>query len=341
MENLVKFAIVGCGNIGSRHIAVVDAQENAKISALCDIDREKADKYSTMYGNIPFFTSYEEMLTKTDADVINICTPHGLHAPMAIAAANHGKNVLVEKPMALTSEEADQMIAAGEKNHVRIMVVKQNRYNIPIALTKKALSSGKLGKIYMVICNVLWNRHEGYYNDSNWRGRKALEGGALYTQVSHFLDLMIWWFGDVVQASSQIATFSHDIEIEDNGTSRMVFDSGVMGSLNWSTSVYNKNYEGSITILGENGTIKIGGQYLNKIDFWDVQSMPLPEDIAFVDKPNSYGKYQGTSSNHDKVINDVVADLLFERHNTVEGDEGIKTIRAIELIYGTQEGLPK
>jgi UDP-N-acetyl-2-amino-2-deoxyglucuronate dehydrogenase len=341
MENLVKFAIVGCGNIGSRHIAVVDAQENAKISALCDIDREKADKYSTMYGNIPFFTSYEEMLSKTDADVINICTPHGLHAPMAIAAANHGKNVLVEKPMALTSEEADQMIAAGEKNHVRIMVVKQNRYNIPIALTKKALSSGKLGKIYMVICNVLWNRHEGYYNDSNWRGRKALEGGALYTQVSHFLDLMIWWFGDVVQASSQIATFSHDIEIEDNGTSRMVFDSGVMGSLNWSTSVYNKNYEGSITILGENGTIKIGGQYLNKIDFWDVQSMPLPEDIAFVDKPNSYGKYQGTSSNHDKVINDVVADLLFERHNTVEGDEGIKTIRAIELIYGTQEGLPK
>ncbi len=192
----------------------------------------------------------------------------------------------------------------------------------------------------MVVCNVLWNRHEGYYRDSNWRGKKELEGGALYTQVSHFLDLMIWWFGDVVQASSQIATFSHNIEIEDNGTSRMVFDSGVMGSLNWSTSVYNKNYEGSITILGENGTIKIGGQYLNKIDFWDVQSMPLPEDIAFVDKPNSYGKYQGTSSNHDKVINEVVSDLLFERHNTVEGDEGIKTIQAIEMIYASQEECP-
>ncbi len=201
---------------------------------------------------------------------------HGLHAPMAIAAADHRKNALVEKPMALTSKEADEMIAAGERNSVRIMVVKQNRYNVPIALTKKAMDSGNLGKIYMVVCNVLWNRHEGYYRDSNWRGKKELEGGALYTQVSHFLDLMIWWFGDVVQASSQIATFSHNIEIEDNGTSRMVFDSGVMGSLNWSTSVYNKNYEGSITILGENGTIKIGGQYLNKIDFWDVQSMPLP-----------------------------------------------------------------
>ncbi len=342
MINPVKFAVVGCGNIGSRHIAVVDSQENAVLSALCDIDPEKLTKYSSLYGNVPTFTSFDEMLEKSDVDVVNICTPHGLHAPMAIAAANHGKNVLVEKPMALTTREADEMIAAGERNNVRIMVVKQNRYNVPIALTKQALDSGKLGKIYMVLCNVLWNRHEGYYRDSSWRGSKELEGGALYTQVSHFIDLMIWWFGDVVQASSQVATLSHNIEIEDNGSARLVFDTGVMGSLTWSTSVYNKNYEGSFTIIGENGTIKIGGQYLNKIDFWDVQSMPLPEDIAFVDKPNAYGgKYQGTSSNHDKVINEVVADLLFERHNTVEGDEGIKTIRAIEMIYGTQEGYPK
>jgi UDP-N-acetyl-2-amino-2-deoxyglucuronate dehydrogenase len=340
MTSPVKFAIVGCGNIGSRHLAVVNAQQNAKISALCDIDSVKGKSLASLYGEIPFFSSFNEMIEKTDADVINICTPHGLHAPMAIKAADHGKHVLVEKPMALTSSEADDMIAAGERNNVRIMVVKQNRYNVPIALTKNALNSGKLGKIYMVLCNVLWNRHDGYYGDSNWRGRKALEGGALYTQVSHFLDLMIWYFGDVIQASSQIATRSHNIEIEDNGNSRLVFQSGVMGSLVWSTSVYNKNYEGSITILGENGTIKIGGQYLNKIDFWDVQSMPLPEDIVFVDKPNSYGKYQGTSSNHDKVINEVVTDLLYERHNTVEGDEGIKTIRAIEMIYANQEGMP-
>jgi UDP-N-acetyl-2-amino-2-deoxyglucuronate dehydrogenase len=339
MTEPVKFAIVGCGNIGSRHIAVVNAQQNAKISALCDIDIEKGKKYAAQYGDIPFFSSYDEMISKTDADVINICTPHGLHAPMTINAANHGKHVLVEKPMALTSREADDMIEAGVRNNVRIMVVKQNRYNVPIALTKQALDSGKLGKIYMVLCNVLWNRHEGYYRDSNWRGKKDLEGGALYTQVSHFLDLMIWWFGDVIQASSQVATLSHNIEIEDNGNSRLVFQSGVLGTLTWTTSVYNKNYEGSFTIIGENGTIKIGGQYLNKIDFWDVQSMPLPEDVAFVDKPNSYGKYQGTSSNHDKVINEVVSDLLYERHNTVEGDEGIKTIRAIEMIYANQEGI--
>jgi UDP-N-acetyl-2-amino-2-deoxyglucuronate dehydrogenase len=227
------------------------------------------------------------------------------------------------------------MIEAAQRNHVKLMVVKQNRYNIPIALTKKALESGALGKIFMVQCHVLWNRHQGYYNESNWRGSLALEGGALHTQVSHFIDLMIWWFGDVTHAKTDIATFNHAIEIEDCGQTLLTFKSGTLGTIVWTTCVYNKNYEGSITIIGENGTIKIGGQYLNKIEFWDVKSFPLPEDIEFTDKPNAYGKYQGTSSNHDKVVHDVVAELLNERHNVVEGDEGMKTIEAIELIYNS------
>jgi predicted dehydrogenase len=225
------------------------------------------------------------------------------------------------------------MIEAAKENGIQLMVVKQNRFNVPIALTKMALDSGKMGRIFMVQSNILWNRHEGYYADSPWRGRKTLEGGALHTQASHFIDLMIWWFGDVVSAKSSIATKNHNIEIEDCGTALLQFDSGVMGSITWTTCVYNKNYEGSITIIGENGTIKIGGQYLNKIEFWDVRSLPLPEETAFVDKPNAYGKYLGTSSNHDKVIDSVVAELLNERHNVVEGDEGIRTIKAIDLIY--------
>jgi UDP-N-acetyl-2-amino-2-deoxyglucuronate dehydrogenase len=273
------------------------------------------------------------MLAQTEVDVISICTPHGLHAPMAIQAIGAGRHVLVEKPMALTSNDCRAMIQTARQNDVHLMVVKQNRYNVPIALTKQALDAGKLGRIFMVQCNVLWNRHQGYYRGSNWRGRKALEGGALYTQVSHFIDLMIWWFGEVVNGTAQIATKNHDIEIEDCGVAQVQFASGVMGSLLWTTCVYNKNYEGSITIIGERGIIKIGGQYLNKIEHWDVQAYPLPEDVRFVDKPNAYGKYQGTSSNHDKVINDVVGDLLHERHNVVEGDEGIKTIKAIEMIY--------
>jgi predicted dehydrogenase len=333
MLDKIKFAIVGCGSIGSRHIAVVDAEERAEIVAICDIDEDKVKSLSELYGNINYFTDYESMLNSVKADVVNICTPHGLHAEMAIKAANAKMNVLVEKPMALNVADCHKMIDAAQANGVKLMVVKQNRYNIPIALTKEALDSGFLGKIFMVQCNVLWNRHQGYYNDSNWRGSHLLEGGALHTQVSHFIDLLIWWFGDVANAKTDIETLNHEIEIEDCGQTILKFKSGTMGNIIWTTCVYNKNYEGSITIIGENGTIKIGGQYLNKIEFWDVKSYPLPDGIEFNDKPNAYGKYQGTSSNHDKVVHDVVAELLDERHNVVEGDEGMKTIAAIEKIY--------
>ena len=185
----------------------------------------------------------------------------------------------------------------------------------------------------MVQCNVMWNRYQPYYDDSDWRGLKALEGGSLHTQVSHFLDLLIWWFGDVVDAKTFIDTKNHSIEIEDCGSTTMQFDSGVIGSLFWTTCVYNKNYEGSITIVGENGTIKIGGKYLNKIEYWDVQSCPLPEDVEFEDKPNDYGKYQGTSSNHHKVVDHIVDQFASKRKGVVEGDEAIKTIEAIDLIY--------
>ncbi len=330
----IKFAVVGCGSIGKRHLAVVSEDPRADLAAFCDSDRTICEEFARLYPSVPYFTDYSEMLGKVQCDVVNICTPHGLHAPMAIEAARAKRNILVEKPMALKSKDCDAMIEAAEKNGVQLMVVKQNRFNVPIALTRMALESGKMGRVFMVQANVLWNRHDGYYNDSPWRGRKSLEGGALHTLVSHFIDLMIWWFGDVLDAKSKVATKNHNIEIEDCGTALLQFESGVMGTLTWTTCVYNKNYEGSITIIGEYGTIKIGGQYLNKIEFWDVRSLPLPEDTIYADKPNAYGKYQGTSSNHDKVIDSVVAELLHERHNVVEGDEGIRTIKAIDMIYG-------
>jgi UDP-N-acetyl-2-amino-2-deoxyglucuronate dehydrogenase len=330
--DIVKFAVVGLGSIGSRHLAVLEAQPMAKIVSICDIEPEKYRKFKTLY-EFPSFTDYDKMLEQTDADVIDICTPHGLHAPMAIKAANKGKHILVEKPMALTVHEAKEMIVAAEQNAVRLMVVKQNRYNVPVVLTNQVLGAGKLGRVFMTQCNVFWNRNPEYYRDSNWRGKKTLEGGALFTQVSHFIDLLIWWFGDIKNANAQISNKYHNIEVEDCGVAQVEFASGVMGSLTWTTCVYNKNYEGSITIIGEKGTIKIGGQYLNKIEFWDVQDFPFPETIQFNDKPNAYGKYQGTSSNHDKVINEVVNDLLYGRNNSVNGDEGIKTVQAIELIY--------
>jgi predicted dehydrogenase len=328
----VKFAVVGLGNIGPRHLAVLEAQPNARIVSICDLDPEKCRNYSSIYG-VPSFSDYTDMLQETNADVINICTPHHLHAQMAIAAANKGIHTLVEKPMSLTSHEADEMIAAANRNGTSLMVVKQNRYNVPVVLAKQALEAGKLGRVFMTQCNVLWNRNPEYYTESNWRGKKTLEGGALFTQVSHFIDLLVWWFGDVINASAHITNRYHNIEIEDCGFADIGFSSGVIGSLAWTTCVYNQNYEGSITIIGEEGTIKIGGQYLNKIEFWDVKDFPLPDTLQFVDKPNAYGKYQGTSSNHDKVIKEVINELLSGQKKVVHGDEGVKSVRAIELIY--------
>lgn len=336
MERKVKFAVAGCGSIGKRHIAVVDAEPNAELVAICDIDEKKCIELSKLYGGVKYYTDFDTMLKDVDVDIVNIATPHGLHASMSIAVAKAKKNILVEKPMALTSADCALMNKAAEENNVKLFVVKQNRYNTPIALTKNAIENGKLGKIFMTQCNVMWNRHQEYYNESDWRGQLKLEGGALHTQVSHFIDLLIWWFGDVVQAKTLIDTLNHKIEIEDCGVTAMKFSSGVLGSLFWTTCVYNKNFEGSITIIGEKGTIKIGGKYLNKIEYWDVQSYPLPEDIDFEDAPNNYGKYQGTSSNHDKLINNLVVLFTQNRKGIVEGSEAIKTVEAIELIYNNK-----
>ena len=329
----IKFAVVGCGNIGKRHIAVIDAQDRAELIAICDIRESVCKELSSQYSNVPYYTSFEEMCKSIDADIISIATPHGLHAEMAIHCARAGKNILVEKPMALTVEDCQRMIDAAEQNNVKLMVVKQNRFNVPIAITSQALAKKALGRIFMIKCDVLWNRKEEYYKESNWRGLKKQEGGTLFTQVSHFIDLMILWCGKPVKAKTSVSTKNHEIETEDCGSSIIEFETGVTGILNWTTCVYNKNHEGSLTIIGEKGTIKIGGAYMNKIDFWDVMSYPLPEGVSFKDKPNSYGKYQGTSSNHEKVVNEVVSMLLHERNNVVEGDEGMKTIEAIEMIY--------
>jgi predicted dehydrogenase len=335
-DGIVKFAVVGVGNIGSRHLAVIDAEPRAKLVDICDIRSEVCDKYSELYG-VPANIDFTEMIRRTSADVINICTPHALHAPMAIAAADAGKNILVEKPMALTLEDTIRMDEAAKKNNVRLMVVWQNRHNVPIKLAKKALEEKALGQIYTVHCAVLWNRPQGYYDRSNWLGRKDLEGGPIYTQCSHFIDLLIYMFGDIQRVNSIGETKSHSIEVEDCGVAIMKFKSGVMGTFSYTNCVYNKNYEGSITIVGEKGTIRIGGSYLNTIDFWDVQSYPLPEDIDFTDKPNVYSKYKGTSSNHDKVIREVVADFLDGKKRVAGWEAGHKVVEAIRMIYRSQE----
>jgi len=328
----IKFGIVGVGSIGKRHIAVLDADPNCEIVGICDLDESKLNEQAELY-HVKAFTDYKTMLAEIDADVINVVTPHALHTAMSIEALDRGFHVLVEKPMALTSEDCQKMIDAAERNNKKLWVVKQNRYNVPIRLAKDAIDKGRLGKIFMIKCDILWNRYQGYYDDSPWRGKLEEEGGALFTQASHFVDLLVWWCGDVTDVRGYMETQNHNIQTEDSGAAVLNFDSGTIGSLVWTTCVYNKNYEGSITIVGEKGTIKIGGKYLNLIEYWDVEAYPLQEGIEYTDKPNSYGKYQGTSSNHDKVISALVDYLLHDKDNIVQGVEGMRSIQAIEKVY--------
>ncbi|MDT0675952.1 Gfo/Idh/MocA family protein [Autumnicola musiva] len=329
----IKFAVVGCGHIGKRHINVVLEEENAKLTAICDIDPKQLQLVQNLEDSVKCFQDFEKMLKEGDIDIVCICTPHGLHAEMSMMAAEYKKHILVEKPMALSSSEGMKMIECAEKNKVKLYVVKQNRYNTPIYLTNEALKKRRLGKVFMVQCNVMWNRNQDYYEQSSWRGKKSSEGGALFTQVSHFLDLLVWWFGEIEEARTLVETLNHEIEIEDCGVSALKFKNGSLGSIFWTNCVYNSNFEGSITILGEKGTIKIGGQYLNEIEFWDVQSYPLPLDIDFEDKPNSYGSYQGSSSNHNKLVHDLALQIIQDRKGVVEGEEGLRSIEAIEKIY--------
>jgi UDP-N-acetyl-2-amino-2-deoxyglucuronate dehydrogenase len=328
----IKAGIIGCGHIGKRHAAVLDASEDYRVVAVDDIEQEKAEDLAELYG-IKTWSSDIQKFLAADIDLVSICTPHYLHKEMALAAMQAGKDVVVEKPMALSVAEAQEMTRVSEQLGRKLFVIKQNRFNVPIRLAEEAIRDGKLGKIFMVQCNVMWNRHQEYYDQSDWRGDKQKEGGALFTQASHFIDILVWWFGDLIAANARVATQNHNIEVEDAGSAALEFASGVLGTLTWTTNIYNKNYEGSITIIGEFGTIKIGGAYLNKIEFWDVKSFPLPENIAYIDLPNNYGKYQGSSSNHHKVFEEVAKNLLGKESSTVEGWEGTRSIQAIETIY--------
>lgn len=329
----VKFAVVGCGNVGGRHLAVIQAQPEAEIVGFCDIDPGKRQQYATLYEGAKAYDSIDDLLLNCDADVVNICTPHYLHAKQALQAIGSGRHVLVEKPMALRARDCDQMIAAAGEAGTLLMVVKQNRYNVPVALTKEAIDRGRLGRILMAQCNVIWNRWDGYYTQSPWLGRKDLEGGALFTQVSHFIDLLVWLVGEIVDAGGRIETKTHRIETEDCGAAWLRFEGGAIGSLLWTTCAYHRNLEGSLTLVGERGVVKIGGSYLNKIEHWEVEGFPLPSGIEWVDRPNTYGNYQGSSSNHDKVIRDVVRRVKHEDFRIVSGEEARKTVHAIELVY--------
>lgn len=332
MEKKVRFAIIGAGHIGTRHAQKIKDNPQAELVAVCDIIGERARKLAAEH-HAKVFEDYHEMLALDGVDVINVCTPNGLHAQMAIDAANAKHHVLCEKPMALSTDDAQDMIAAAEKNNVKLFVVKQNRYNSPVVAVKEALGAGKLGELSMVIVNCLWNRNPQYYEQASWRGTKELDGGALFTQFSHFVDLMLYLAGPAKSVFANADNLHHPaIAIDDGGSASIRFRNGALGSLTYTTNAYPKNFEGSITLIGSKGMVKIGGQYLNELEFWNVEGEP-EKKVDKGEQPNDYGFYQGSMSNHDKVIANVVEVLLQEGSISTTGMEGYKTVEIIEAMY--------
>jgi len=326
----IKFGIIGCGKIGLRHIDFLKKNIDAEISAVCDIIKERAN-IAAQKANSKYYIDYEEMINNEKFDIINICTPNGLHAKMAVDCINNENNDLVEKPMALKVKDAKKMIETAKENEKHLFVVKQNRQNKPIKILRDAIDKGNFGKIYMISCNVFWNRAQEYFNEEAWRGTLEFDGGALFTQASHFVDLILLIGGKPKSVFAQMDNFTHDIETEDTGTVIIRFENNAIATINYTNCIYDKNLEGSLTILGTKGTVKIGGEYLNKIEFWNVEGYPLPQDNEEKSPANDYGSYRGSASKHDEVFKEIIGVLRGKPgYNKVDGFEGIKTVELIE-----------
>lgn len=331
MDKQLQFGIIGCGRIAQRHAEHI--QKVGRLAAVCDIVPEKANELACKY-DAKAYTDAESMLSgKDDLDVIAVCSPNGLHAQHSIMALRAGYHVLCEKPMALSVQDCGEMINAAEKANRRLFIVKQNRFNPPVAAVKKLMEEGRLGKIYSVQLNCYWNRNDAYYANS-WKGTKDLDGGTLFTQFSHFIDLLYWLVGDVKTVQAFGGNFHHQgiIEFEDTGVASLKFYNGVVGTINYTVNSYGKNMEGSITIFAEKGTVKIGGQYLNELEYQKIEDYSI-DNLPPGNPPNNYGQYLGSMSNHDKVYANLAEVLAGHGVIATNGFEGLKTVEIIDKIY--------
>jgi UDP-N-acetyl-2-amino-2-deoxyglucuronate dehydrogenase len=329
----IKFAIVGCGRIAQRHAEHI--HKRGTLVAVCDTVQQKADKLAMEYGAKPYYSITEMLSKEREIDVVSVCSPNGLHAAHAMEALKAGCHVLCEKPMSLTSSESGEMIKLAEQVNKRLFAIKQNRFNPPVAAVKKVIEEGRLGKIYSLQLTCFWNRNADYYHNS-WKGTKALDGGTLYTQFSHFVDLLYWMIGDVKETKAYMSNYAHEgiIEFEDTGVVILRFANGAIGTINYTVNSYEKNMEGSLTIFGEKGTVKIGGQYLNELEYQNIEGYKI-ENLPEGNKPNNYGNYVGSMSNHDKVYDNLIEVLQNNASITTSSFEGLKTVEIIEKIYNS------
>ena len=336
-DKKVKFAIVGCGHIGKRHAEMAARNAEAELVALCDI----ADK--TLLGierfEVPFFASIDELLASDiQIDVLNICTPNGVHSEQAEKALDKGIHIVVEKPIGLSKAKCENVIFKALRNHKHVFAVMQNRYSPPSEWLKDIVENKIIGDVFTVQVNCYWNRDDRYYKKGGWKGTADLDGGTLFTQFSHFIDIMYWLFGDVKNIQGKFADFTHkdSTDFEDSGLVSFDFVDGGMGCLNYSTAVWGQNLESSLTIIGSKGSVKVGGQYMNEVEYCHIDGYEMPE-LAPSNPPNDYGPYKGSAANHHYVIDNVVDTLKGRTTATTNALEGLKVVDIIERIYEVRD----
>ena len=324
-----RVALAGCGRISRNHLEALQRIPGLRLAAVCDTVAERAEAAGAQYG-VPWYTSYAAMLESAECDAVAICTPSGLHPEHGIAAARAGKHVISEKPMATRLAEADALVRACDEAGVHLFVVKQNRLNPPIQLLRRAIEKGRFGRIYMANTTVRWARPQEYYDQAPWRGTWELDGGAFMNQASHYVDLIQWLVGPVESVMAKTATLARRIEAEDTGVAILKFRSGAIGTIEVTMLTYPRNLEGSITILGEKGSVKIGGTAVNKVEHWtfaDYDDDDKAVEAATTNPPNVYG------FGHEGYYRNVLEVLRGRATPDTDGRAGRKSLELILGIY--------
>jgi len=328
-----KIGLVGCGRISKNHFDAIQKEKKLELVGVCDIEKKKAEA-TGKEQTVPFFTDLKKMLTDVPMDLISICTPSGVHPQNGILAAEHGIHVVTEKPMATKLEDADELIKACDKNNVQLYVVKQNRLNATMQLLKSAIDKGRFGKLYQANVNVFWQRPQEYYDQSKWRGTWEFDGGAFMNQASHYVDALEWLIGEPDSVMAMTTTMARKIESEDMGAAVVRFRNGVIATINVSMLTFPKNYEGSITILGEKGTVKIGGIAVNKIEKWEFEEYDDDDKVVFESNyspPNIYG------FGHLGYYQNVVKVLEGSKEPDTDGRGGRKSLELNLAIYKSSQ----
>jgi UDP-N-acetyl-2-amino-2-deoxyglucuronate dehydrogenase len=333
MGNRIKFAVIGQGHIGKRHSEMIRRSDDAELIAVCDILPQSILGLEGIKE--AYYNRIEDLiLAHPEIEVINICTPNGLHASHSLQALENGKHVVCEKPMALHRKDCEEIIYKALQRHKQVFCVMQNRFSPPSEWLKKVIEEKIVGDVFMAQLNCYWNRDERYYKKGGWKGSQELDGGTLFTQFSHFIDILYWLFGDITDIQAKFNDFAHNglTEFEDSGFINFRFVNGGMGCINYSTAVWDKNLESSLTIIGSKGSVKVGGQYMDKVEYCHIKDYQMPE-LAPTNPANDYGAYKGSANNHGYVIQNVTDTLKGKTTITTNALEGMKVVDIIERIY--------